>query len=87
MVPHGEFADRAAFERCVGRVRTGLLNLNRATVGASGRLPFGGLGKSGNDRPAGISATLYCTVPQAHLENDGTSGAGAATLPPGMPKP
>ena len=34
--------NRSAFEHCVGRVRTGLLNWNRATVGASGRLPFGG---------------------------------------------
>jgi succinylglutamic semialdehyde dehydrogenase len=78
-------ADRSAFERCIGRVRTGLLNWNRATVGASGRLPFGGLRRSGNDRPAGVTATLYCTVAQSLLE--GPSQLDPETLPPGMPRP
>jgi succinylglutamic semialdehyde dehydrogenase len=77
--------DRAKYERCVGRLRTGILNWNKATVGASGRLPFGGSGKSGNDRPAGVSATLYCTAPQAHLESE--AGFDPKTLPPGMPQP
>lgn len=78
-------ARREAFERCVGRVRTGLLNWNRATVGASGKLPFGGLRRSGNDRPAGVTSTLYCTVPQALLE--GPAQLDPETLPPGMPRP
>jgi succinylglutamic semialdehyde dehydrogenase len=66
-------------------VRTGLLNWNRGTVGASARLPFGGLGRSGNDRPAGVTATLYCAFPQAHLEGEARFDPGA--LPPGMPRP
>jgi len=77
--------DRAKYEHCVGRVRTGVLNWNRGTIGASGKLPFGGGKKSGNDRPAGITSTLYCTVPQSHLEYAG--GFDAAALPPGMPAP
>jgi len=77
--------DRAKWERCVGRIRTGVLNWNRGTVGASGRLPFGGSAKSGNDRPAGVTATLYCTAPQAHLESE--AGFDPSTLPPGMPRP
>jgi len=77
--------DRAAYEHCTGRIRTGLLNWNRATVGASGRLPFGGLGRSGNDRPAGVTASLYCTFPQAHLETD--APLDPASLPPGLPRP
>jgi succinylglutamic semialdehyde dehydrogenase len=77
--------ERARFERCVGRVATGLLNWNRATIGASSRLPFGGLRRSGNDRPAAIFSTLYCTTHQAHLEGDGRFDP--ATLPPGMPRP
>ena len=77
--------DRAKYEHCVGRIRTGLLNWNKGTVGASGRLPFGGSRKSGNDRPAGITATLYCTVPQAHLENE--KPFDPTSLPPGMPRP
>ncbi len=77
--------DRARFEHCVGRIETGLLNWNRGTVGASGRLPFGGRRKSGNDRPAGVSASLYCAVPQSHLEYEG--GFDPDALPPGMPRP
>ena len=77
--------DRSSYEYCVGRLRVGCLNWNKATVGASGKLPFGGLGKSGNDRPAGVSATLYCTTPQAHLES--SAGFDPKMLPPGMPEP
>jgi succinylglutamic semialdehyde dehydrogenase len=77
--------ERARYEHCVGRVRTGLLNWNKGTVGASGKLPFGGIKRSGNDRPAGITATVYCTVPQAHLESE--AGFDAAALPPGLPRP
>ena len=77
--------DRARYEHCVGRVRTGVLNWNRGTVGASGRLPFGGGRKSGNDRPAGVTSTLYCVVPQAHMENEG--GFDPKSLPPGLPRP
>jgi succinylglutamic semialdehyde dehydrogenase len=77
--------DRARYEYAIGRIRTGLLNWNKGTIGASGKLPFGGLGKSGNDRPAGIAATAYCTVPQSHLESD--AGFDPKTLPPGMPTP
>jgi succinylglutamic semialdehyde dehydrogenase len=77
--------DRAKWEHCVGRVATGLLNWNRGTIGASARLPFGGLRRSGNDRPAGILSTLYCTFHQAHLE--GEEAFDPAKLPPGLPRP
>jgi succinylglutamic semialdehyde dehydrogenase len=77
--------DRSRYEHCVGRIRTGCLNWNRGTIGASGRLPFGGMRRSGNDRPAGSAATLYCTVVQAHLESE--AGLDADSLPPGMPRP
>ncbi|MFQ5417107.1 MAG: aldehyde dehydrogenase family protein [Myxococcota bacterium] len=76
---------RERYEHCIGRVRTGHLNWNKGTVGASGKLPFGGSGRSGNDRPAGITATVYCTFPQAHLESE--AGFDPDTLPPGMPRP
>jgi succinylglutamic semialdehyde dehydrogenase len=77
--------DRAKYERCIGRIRTGVLNWNKGTIGASARLPFGGGGKSGNDRPAGVTATLYCTAAQAHLESE--AGFDPNALPPGMPRP
>jgi succinylglutamic semialdehyde dehydrogenase len=78
-------ADRAVYEHCVGRIRTGVLNWNRGTIGASSRLPFGGGRKSGNDRPAALTSTLYCTTPQAHIEYEGS--LDPKTLPPGFPEP
>jgi succinylglutamic semialdehyde dehydrogenase len=51
------------------KARVGLLNWNRTTNGASSRLPFGGMGKSGNDRPSAHFAIQYCTVPVASLED------------------
>jgi succinylglutamic semialdehyde dehydrogenase len=77
--------DRTRFDYATGRVRTGLLNWNKGTIGASGKLPFGGIRRSGNDRPAGVTASVYCTVPQAHLEGSGELEPDA--LPPGMPRP
>ena len=77
--------NRASYEHCVGRIRTGLLNWNKGTIGASGKLPFGGIKKSGNDRPAGVSASIYCTVAQAHLESE--APFDPSSLPPGMPIP
>jgi len=77
--------ERSVYEHCIGRIRTGVLNWNRGTIGASGRLPFGGGKQSGNDRPAAISSTLYCTAPQAHLEH--AAGLDPKTLPPGFPEP
>lgn len=77
--------DRARYEYSIGRIRTGILNWNKGTTGASGKLPFGGIGKSGNDRPAGVSASVYCTYPQAHIES--TGGFEPDSLPPGFPRP
>jgi len=75
-------ADRGVYEHCIGRIDTGILNWNRGTIGASGKLPFGGSKQSGNDRPAGITSTVYCTTPQAHLEYEGE--LDPKTLPPGF---
>ncbi len=47
----------------------GLINWNRASVGASSRLPFGGAGKSGNHQPSAHFAVYYCTIPVACLED------------------
>ena len=46
-------------------LRVGLLNRNRPTVGASGALPFGGPGLSGNFRPGAYYAADYAAWPQA----------------------
>ena len=47
------------------RARVGLINYNLSSAGASLFLPFGGLGKSGNDRPAGAFAIDLCVTPLA----------------------
>jgi len=61
--------DRSLYERALYDYRVGLLNWNRATNGASSKLPFGGMGKSGNDRPSAHFAVQYCAVPVASLED------------------
>jgi succinylglutamic semialdehyde dehydrogenase len=73
---------RALYEETLYRGRSGLVNWNRTTNGASSKLPFGGLGKSGNDRPAADSAVQYCTVPVASLEDPTPFDLKAA--PPGL---
>ena len=57
------------YNEAILKARVGLLNLNRTTNGASSKLPFGGMGKSGNDRPSAHFAVQYCTVPLASLED------------------
>ena len=61
---------QSAYEEVVRGVRAGVINLNRSTVGASSKLPFGGMKASGNGHPAALFSTLYCTYPVASLEND-----------------
>ena len=48
-------------------IRAGVVNWNRHTTGASGAAPFGGVGLSGNHRPAGFYAADYCAWPMASL--------------------
>lgn len=61
--------NKELYEQALFKARVGLLNWNRTTNGASSRLPFGGMGKSGNDRPSAHFAIQYCTVPVASLED------------------
>lgn len=46
-------------------LRAGIVNRNRPTAGASGHLPFGGPGLSGNFRPGAYYAADYSAWPQA----------------------
>ncbi len=62
--------NRALYEKSLLDAKVGLLNWNRTTNGASSRLPFGGMGKSGNDRPSAHFAVQYCTIPVASLEDN-----------------
>jgi succinylglutamic semialdehyde dehydrogenase len=62
--------DRALWEKFRRRVRAGVINWNRQTTGASGKLPFGGVGNSGNHRPSAYTAADYCAYPVASLESE-----------------
>ena len=62
--------DQALFDRFVANVGAGVVNWNGPTTGAAGTLPFGGLGESGNHRPAGYFAIDFCNDPVASLERE-----------------
>ncbi len=53
------------FDRFWGEIRAGIVNWNRPTNGASSTAPFGGIGLSGNHRPAAWYAADYCAYPVA----------------------
>ena len=59
----------ALYDTFLNRIRAGVVNFNRPTTGASGKLPFGGIGQSGNHRPSGYFATDYCSYPIASMES------------------
>jgi succinylglutamic semialdehyde dehydrogenase len=75
--------DAATAERAMRGLRAGCVNLNCGTAGASGKLPFGGLGRSGNLRPAGAAMIDACAYPVASMLESGD----AAAVPPGMTAP
>jgi RHH-type proline utilization regulon transcriptional repressor/proline dehydrogenase/delta 1-pyrroline-5-carboxylate dehydrogenase len=62
-------ADDDRFERFYRETSAGIVNRNRSTNLASPMLPFGGVGKSGNYRPAGSHAPRNVTYPVAVQEN------------------
>ena len=55
------------FDGFVQRINAGVINFNSTTTGASGAFPFGGIGRSGNLRPAGFYAADYCAWPKASI--------------------
>ena len=73
--------DPAVWETAQNRLRAGVLNWNRPTTGASGALPFGGPGASGNLRPSAAYAADYCAYPVAQQ----TAPKAEALPAPGMP--
>ncbi len=72
--------DRDAIDRFLSAARAGCVNVNTGTAGASSKLPFGGLGWSGNHRPAGAFSLDYCAYPVAGMVEQGET----AQLLPGM---
>jgi succinylglutamic semialdehyde dehydrogenase len=61
---------REAFVKFHGKVKAGIINWNRQTTNASGAMPFGGTGSSGNFRPAGYLASDFCSYPVSSIEID-----------------
>jgi succinylglutamic semialdehyde dehydrogenase len=55
----------ADYEQFWSELRAGVINWNRPTNGASSAAPFGGIGLSGNHRPAAYYAADYCAYPVA----------------------
>ncbi len=72
--------DQSAADRFLAEARAGCINVNAGTAGASSKLPFGGLGLSGNHRPAGSFSVDYCAYPVAGLIESGPDAA----MPSGM---
>lgn len=58
------------YNRFWANIRAGIINWNRPTNGASSKAPFGGVGLSGNHRPAAYYAADYCAYPVASTEMD-----------------
>ena len=56
------------YQKFWNEVRAGIINWNRPTNGASSAAPFGGIGLSGNHRPAAFYAADYCAYPVASTE-------------------
>ncbi|MCP4838468.1 MAG: aldehyde dehydrogenase family protein [Planctomycetes bacterium] len=72
--------DRSVFERAMQELKVGCLNWNNGTAGASSALPFGGVGCSGNHRPAAAFAPDFCVFPVASLMETGSE----SVVPEGM---
>ncbi|MCO4754574.1 MAG: aldehyde dehydrogenase family protein, partial [Bacteriovoracaceae bacterium] len=60
--------DKEIYKLCLRDIESGLINLNRSTVGASSRLPFGGVKNSGNYRPAAVSMVDHTVSTVSSLE-------------------
>lgn len=74
--------DNSTADRFAQRIRAGCVNVNCGTAGASSKLPFGGIGLSGNHRPAGAFSLDYCAYPMAQMTEQST----ISTTHPGLAK-
>jgi len=70
----------ASQQRFLAQARAGCVNVNTGTAGASSKLPFGGVGLSGNHRPAAAFAMDYCAYPVASMIEQ----SDTAAVSPGM---
>ncbi len=63
-------SNESLYKKFIHNIRAGIVNWNRQTTGASGKLPFGGCGMSGNHHPSAYFAADYCSFPVASLESN-----------------
>ncbi|HTC84179.1 MAG TPA: aldehyde dehydrogenase family protein, partial [Rhizomicrobium sp.] len=60
--------DDRLWQRYLAGARAGVINRNRPTSGASALMPFGGVGESGNHRPASYYMADHVAYPAASFE-------------------
>ena len=75
--------NKKLYEQFYAGIEAGVVNWNQVLPGASSAAPFGGIGDSGNHRPAAYYAADYCAWPVASLEN-AEDKVTPATPPPGI---
>lgn len=63
------------------RIHAGVVNFNRPTTGASGALPFGGPGLSGNHNPGAFYSADFCAWPMSSQIADKVETVAAQGLP------
>jgi succinylglutamic semialdehyde dehydrogenase len=73
-------ASQDNFEKFFHQCKSGCINWNNGTAGASSKLPFGGMKHSGNHRPAAAFSVDYCAYPVANMIEKSSDIA----LPTGM---
>ena len=74
-------ASPSLYDKFWANVRAGVINWNKPTNGAPSSAPFGGVGLSGNHRPAAFYAADYCAYPVTSSESEtlrGSIGEGLA---------
>jgi succinylglutamic semialdehyde dehydrogenase len=68
-------------ERFLVESKAGCVNVNTGTAGASGKMPFGGVGISGNHRPAGSFSVDYCSYPVASMVEQSSTATPSVGMP------
>ncbi len=72
--------DAKKWDKFLALSRAGIVNWNRQTTGAASSAPFGGVGHSGNHRPAAYYAADYCAYPVASMEGEKLVGMPAGQV-------
>ena len=73
--------DTTLWDRFKTHIHAGVVNFNRPTTGASGALPFGGPGMSGNHNPGAFYSADFCAWPMASQIADKVETLAAQGLP------